>query len=50
MLKLQVFTYPRHQMVFENSLNDLVKEVRSEDFVNVGSWEVKRKRLHFFSE
>jgi hypothetical protein len=50
MLKLQVFTYPRHEMVFEGSLNDLVKEVGSEDFVNVSSWEVKRERLQILSE
>ena len=50
MLKLQVFTYPCHKMVFEGSLDDLVKEVRGEDFVNVSSWEVKRERLQILSE
>lgn len=45
MLKLQIFTYPRHKMIFEGSFDDLVKEIRGEDFVNVGSGEVKSERL-----
>lgn len=44
MLKLQIFTYPRHKMIFEGSFDDLVKEIGGEDFVNVGSGEVKSER------
>lgn len=48
MLKLQIFTHPRHEMIFEGSFDDLVEEIRGEDLVNVGSWEVKGERLELF--
>jgi len=45
MLNLQIFAYPCHKMIFEGSFDDLVKEIGGEDFMDVGSWEVKSERL-----
>ena len=45
MRDFEVFFNPRYEMILACSLNGLVEEVWGEEFVNICSWEVSRKRL-----
>jgi hypothetical protein len=45
MLRLQVFADPRHKMVLEGPLDDLMQEVGGQELVNVGARKVPGERL-----
>ena len=41
----QVFFYPTHEVVFKGPFDDLVEEVRSEEFMDISTRETCGKRL-----
>ena len=43
---VNVFLDPCHEMILERPLDKLVKQIRGEEFVDVGTWEALCKRLH----
>lgn len=45
MLLLEVIFHPRNKMIFEGTLDHLMKKVTREYFVNVGTRKVARERL-----
>jgi hypothetical protein len=50
MNQLEVFADPRHEVVLEGPLDDLMKEVRREELVDIRSRKVEGERLcHVFS-
>ena len=42
----QIFAYPCHQVVFEATLDELMKEIRHDKVVNVSTGKMNRERLH----
>lgn len=45
MFTFKVFTHPLNEVILEYSLDELVKQVRGDKFVDVGIWEVFCKWL-----
>lgn len=45
MLFHKVFSYPRHEMILECTFDDLMEEVRGDEFVDICSREIIRERL-----
>jgi hypothetical protein len=43
----QVFFYPCYEVVFKGSFDDLMKEIRRNKFVNIGSWKIICEGLIF---
>lgn len=41
----KIITYPSNKVVFKCSLDNLVKDITGEDFVDVGTWKVICKWL-----
>ena len=42
---LKVLAYPLYEVVFECTFDDLVEEIRRQELIDVGSWEMCGERL-----
>ncbi len=42
---LEVFTYPGYEVVLKGTFNELVKEIRGYEFVDIGAREIIGERL-----
>ena len=41
MLLLKILFHPHNQVIFESTLDELVQEVRGQQLVDVGTWEIR---------